>query len=76
MNKERARAKMREKGMKRRKVEGDEKGTRGCAYLFYIRQVWRMQEGRLESEGLLDLRHASLRFRGATLVVSAAERLA
>ncbi len=28
---------MREKGMKRRKVEGDEKGTRGRAYLFYKR---------------------------------------
>jgi hypothetical protein len=28
-----------------------------------------MQEGRLESEALLDLRHASFRLGGATLVV-------
>ena len=60
----------------RRREEGNKKGTRGCAYLIYIRQTWRMQKGRLESEGFFDFGNTGFRLSGATLVVGAGERFA
>ena len=78
MNKERARAKMREKGMKGKGERRKEtkKVRAGARTLFYIRQTWRMQEGRLEPQALLDLGNAGFRLGGAALVVGTGERFA
>ena len=75
MNKVRARAKMREKGTKG-KGEGDEKGTRGCAYLILYPPNLADARGQSESEGFFDSGNAGFGFSGAALVVSTGEGFA